>query len=166
MSKIMELRNKRNQLWEQTKNYLEEHRDENGLVPKEAVEQYEKMGADVKALGEEITRLEEQAVFEAELAKPTSKPVVGAPVMDAPKKGAGNPLADDEYTGAFWDMMRGNGHNYEVRNALSVGQDDEGGFTVPDECERRLVQGLEENNIFRQMATVIKTNSGIRKILF
>ena len=26
MSKIMELRNKRNTLWEQTKNFLEEHR--------------------------------------------------------------------------------------------------------------------------------------------
>ena len=48
--------------------------------------------------------------------------------------------------------------------ALSVGEDTEGGFTVPDEFERRLIQALEENNIFRQMATVIKTNSGTRKI--
>ena len=28
MSKIIELRNKRNTLWEQTKAFLEEHRDE------------------------------------------------------------------------------------------------------------------------------------------
>ena len=40
----------------------------------------------------------------------------------------------------------------------------EGGYTVPDEFERRLIQALEENNIFRQMATVIKTSSGDRKI--
>ena len=33
MSKIIELRNKRNTLWEQTKAFLEEHRDANGLVP-------------------------------------------------------------------------------------------------------------------------------------
>lgn len=32
MSKIMELRTKRNALWEQTKNFLEKHRGENGLV--------------------------------------------------------------------------------------------------------------------------------------
>ena len=32
MSKIIELRNKRNTLWEQTKAFLEEHRDSNGLV--------------------------------------------------------------------------------------------------------------------------------------
>ena len=48
MSKIIELRNKRNTLWEQTKAFLEEHRDENGLVEASAVEQYEKMAADVK----------------------------------------------------------------------------------------------------------------------
>ena len=54
MSKVIELRNKRNTLWEQTKAFLEEHRDENGLVEASAVEQYEKMASDVKALGDEI----------------------------------------------------------------------------------------------------------------
>ena len=39
MNKIMELRNKRNTLWEQTKNFLEEHRGENGLVEASAVEE-------------------------------------------------------------------------------------------------------------------------------
>ena len=43
MNKILELRQKRNTLWEKTKNFLEEHRDENGMVPKEALEQYDKM---------------------------------------------------------------------------------------------------------------------------
>ena len=54
MSKIIELRNKRNTLWEQTKAFLEEHRDANGLVEASAVEQYNKMASDVKALGDEI----------------------------------------------------------------------------------------------------------------
>ena len=80
MSKILELRNKRNTLWEQTKAFLEEHRDENGMVEAAAVEQYEKMAADVKALGTEIQRLEDQAAFDAEMAKPTSKAVVGMPL--------------------------------------------------------------------------------------
>ena len=43
MSKIMELRTKRNTLWEQTKAFLEKHRGENGLVEASAVEQYNKM---------------------------------------------------------------------------------------------------------------------------
>ena len=59
MNKILELRNKRNTLWEQTKNFLEEHRNENGMVDAASLEQYDKMTADVKALGDEIKRLED-----------------------------------------------------------------------------------------------------------
>ena len=162
MNKIMELRNKRNTLWEQTKAFLEEHRDGNGLVEASAVEQYEKMAADVKALGAEIARLEDQTAIDAEMAKPTSKPVVGAPVSDTPRKNV-KPSATEEYKDAFWDMMRG-AVTPEVRNALSIGEDTEGGYTVPDEFERQLIRGLEENNIFRQMAHVIRTASGTRKI--
>ena len=161
MNKIMELRNKRNALWEKTKAFLEEHRDENGLVEASAVEEYEKMGADVKALGAEIERLENQTMIDAELAKPTSKAVVGMPTQDLPRKAAGP--ASDEYRAAFWDMMRGSVAT-EVRNALSIGEDTEGGYTVPDEFERQLIHGLEENNIFRRMAHVIRTASGTRKI--
>ncbi len=49
-------------------------------------------------------------------------------------------------------------------HALQVGTDSEGGYLVPDEYERTLVEALEEENIFRQMAKVIKTSSGDRKI--
>lgn len=77
MSKILELRNKRNTLWEQTKNFLEQHRGENGLVASDAVEQYNKMAQEVKDLGTEIERLEQQAQIDAQLAAPTSTPVHG-----------------------------------------------------------------------------------------
>ena len=77
MSKIIELRNKRNTLWEQTKAFLEEHRNENGLVEAGAVEQYNKMAADVKALGDEIQRLEDQMEMDAKLSAATSAPVHG-----------------------------------------------------------------------------------------
>ena len=162
MSKIMELRSKRNTLWEQTKAFLEKHRGENGLVEASAVEQYNKMAGEVQALGAEIERLEQQAALDAALSAPTSKPVTNAPgTKNTPPT---NPTATDEYKSAFWDMIRNKGDQLAVRNALSVGEDTEGGYTVPDEFERRLIQALEENNIFRQMATVIKTNSGTRKI--
>ena len=72
MSKILELRTKRNTLWEQTKDFLEKNRGENGLVKAEAVEQYNKMAQEVKDLGAEIERLEQQAQIEAQLSAPTS----------------------------------------------------------------------------------------------
>ena len=164
MSKILELRNKRNTLWEQTKNFLEQHRGENGLVASDAVEQYNKMAQEVKDLGAEIERLEQQAQIDALLAAPTSTPVHGNPKTGAPKDKDARPTATAEYSDAFWNMIRARGNYGEIHNALSIGQDTEGGFTVPDEFERKLVQALEGNNIFRSMATVIRTSSGTRKI--
>ncbi len=160
MNKILELRNKRNTLWEQTKNFLEDHRDENGLVPASALEQYDKMTADVKALGDEIKRLEDQKAMDAQLSAATSAPVQMAP---AQKKTPANPTASAEYSKAFWDNMRGD-VSFDVRAALSVGENTEGGYTVPDEFHRQLIQALEENNIFRSLAHVIRTNSGTRTI--
>ena len=54
---LLELRTKRNTLWEQTKDFLEKNRGENGLVKAEAVEQYNKMAQEVKDLGAEIERV-------------------------------------------------------------------------------------------------------------
>lgn len=163
MSKILELRSKRAALWEQTKDFLEKHRGENGLVDADAVEQYNKMAGEVKSLGDEIARLEEQAAFDAQLSAPTTTPVMGKPIQ--PKASATNSkTGTKEYADAFWNMIRNRGNYGEVRNALSIGEDSEGGFTVPDEFERKLVEALEENNLFRSLATVIKTSSGTRKI--
>ena len=161
MSKIIELRNKRNTLWEQTKAFLEEHRDANGLVEASAVEQYNKMASDVKALGDEIQRLEDQMEMDAKLSAATSAPVHADPKPG--RKANVRPTATAEYGEAFWNMMRGNS-SMEVRDALSVGVDQNGGYTVPDEFERQLIQGLEENNIFRTLAHTIHTNSGSRII--
>ena len=101
---------------------------------------------------------EQQAQIEAQLSAPTS-----SPVHTDPKNGAKKdvkPTATAEYADNFWNMIRNRGHYGEVRNALSVGEDTEGGFTVPDEFEKKLVEALEENNIFRGLATVIRTSSG------
>lgn len=164
MSKILELRNKRNTLWEQTKAFLEQHRGENGLVASDAVEQYNKMAQEVKDLGAEIERLEQQAQIDAQLAAPTSTPVHGNPKASAPKDKDARPTATAEYSDAFWNMIRARGSYGEIHNALSIGQDSEGGYTVPDEFEKKLVQALEDNNLFRGLATVIRTSSGTRKI--
>ena len=137
MSKILELRTKRNTLWEQTKDFLEKNRGENGMVKAEAVEQYNKMAQEVKDLGAEIERLEQQAQIEAQLSAPTSNPVHADPKNGAKKDV--KPTATAEYAENFWNMIRNRGHYGEVRNALSVGEDTEGGFTVPDEFEKKLV---------------------------
>ena len=61
-------------------------------------------------------------------------------------------------------MIRNRAAGPAVMNALQIGTDSEGGYLVPDEYERTLVQGLEEENVLRTLCTVIQTSSGDRKI--
>lgn len=56
MNQILALREKRANLWNQTKAFLDSHRGEDGMVSTEDNATYEKMEADVVALGKEIER--------------------------------------------------------------------------------------------------------------
>ncbi len=60
--------------------------------------------------------------------------------------------------------MRSKNPMPQVVDALRIGADTEGGYLVPDEYERTLVEALEEENIFRGLAHIIRTASGERKI--
>ncbi len=162
MSKILELREKRSKAWEAAKAFLDSKRGADGLISAEDVAAYEKMEADVVNLGKEIDRLERQQALDAELNKPISTPITNKP--DHPNGEGKSGRASDEYKRAFWNVMRSKAPGYEVLNALQVGTDSEGGYLVPDEFERTLIEALEEENIFRQLAKVITTSSGDRKI--
>jgi HK97 family phage major capsid protein len=74
MNQILALREKRANLWNQTKAFLDSHRGEDGMVSAEDNATYEKMEADVVALGKEIERLERQAAIDRELDQPTAAP--------------------------------------------------------------------------------------------
>ena len=161
MNKILELREKRAKLWDSAKAFLDSRRNEQGLLSAEDTATYEKMEADVVSLGKEIERLERQAVMDLELARPTSAAITHRPGQSQEPEKTGR--ASSEYKAAFWKAMK-NKSSFEVQNALQVGTDSEGGYLVPDEFERTLVEALQEENLFRQLATIITTSSGDRKI--
>lgn len=160
MNKILELREKRAKAWEAAKAFLDSKRGNDGLLSAEDTAAYEKMEADVVALGKEIDRLERQAAIDLELSKPLNTPLTHKPVQTGEEKTG---RASSEYKNAFWKAMRSK-MSFEVQNALQVGTDSEGGYLVPDEFERTLVEALEEENIFRQIAKVVTTSSGDKKI--
>lgn len=162
MNTILELREKRAKAWETAKTFLDAKRTKDGLLSAEDTATYEKMEDDVVNLGKEIERLERQAAIDAELSRPTASPITNQPGFNAngeTKKGR----SSEAYNEAFWKVMR-NKNSFDVQNALQVGTDSEGGYLVPDEFERTLVEALLEENIFRGLAKVITTSSGDRKI--
>ncbi|WP_338433270.1 phage major capsid protein [Clostridium tyrobutyricum] len=161
MNKILELREKRAKLWDSTKAFLDSRRNESGLLSAEDTAAYEKMEADVVNLGKEIDRLERQAALDLELSKATSSAIRNNPGGNISGEKTGR--ASDEYKSAFWKTMR-NKSSFDIQNALQVGTDSEGGFLAPDEFEKTLIESLEEQNIFRQLANIITTSSGDKKI--
>ena len=153
---IIELRNKRANLWEETKKFLADHTDKDGKMAAADAEAYEKMEADIAEMGKTIDRLEKQAELDKKLAMPTSQPLTAKPGTEE-KKGR----ASDEYRKAMFTAIRTKFR--DVSNVLMEGIDESGGYLVPEEYDRRLVDVLDEENILRGMATNIRT-SGERKI--
>ena len=157
MNQILELREKRAKAWDAAKAFLDSKRGGDGLLSAEDVAIYDKMEADVVALGREINRLERQADIDRELSQPTSAALTGKPGATGVVKTG---RASDEYRQDFGNILRG---RTPVHNVLSTSPDADGGYLVPVEFERQLVQGLEEANVIRAIAKTI-TTAAERKI--
>lgn len=159
-NKIQELIDKRAQLWNAAKAFLDEHTDTEGKLSAEDAATYDKMEADVVAYGKDIERLERQQRLEAELQKPATDAIVNTPsVEDIEKPKTGR--ASEEYKKAMLEAIRTDFRR--VSNVLSEGVAADGGYLVPDEWDRRLIDSIEEQNIMRRLGTSI-TTSGLHKI--
>ena len=162
MNLILELREKRARAWDAAKAFLDSKRGSDGMLSAEDAATYDRMEADVVNLGKEIDRLERQAALDRELEQPVTRPITERPISGADNARTGR--ASDEYIAAFWTAMRNRGGHFAVQNALQIGDDTEGGFLVPDEYERTLVDALLEENRLRTLCKIIRTSSGDRKI--
>ena len=159
MATIMELRTKRANLWEGAKAFLDSHTGKDGKLSAEDAATYDKMEADVVALGKDIERMERQAAIDKELAKPTAQPIMNTP--NAATVDAKTGRASDNYRKAMMSAIRSNFRN--VSDVLQEGVDSDGGYLVPEEMDIRLIDVLTEENIMRSLGTKI-TTSGERKI--
>ena len=154
---ITELMNKRANTWDAMKKLLDEKTDEKGLMPAEDAAQYDRMEQEYNDLTNQIERTRRAAEIENEMNKAVREPITGKPGTRNEQDGKGR--ASKAYDEAFmkWMRTRNDAVTPEIRNALQVGTDTEGGYLVPEEFEKKLIMALEEENIFRRLATVIKT---------
>ena len=162
MSKILEMIEKRNQAWNAAKAFVENRQDKDGLLSEADAKTYKEMEQKVMDYGKEIERLQQMEAIEAEMAKPVNTPITAKPMKggmeDKPVKTG---RASDEYKKAMLDALRSNFKR--VSNVLQEGVDADGGYLVPEEYDRRLIDVLDEENIMRRLATRI-TTSGEHKI--
>ena len=160
MSKLSELYNKRANAWETAKRFLDEHTDSNGRMSAEDSTVYERMEADIKSLTDSISRYNRQEEFENSMKEAANKFVGGN--LDKGNEAKGR--ASDSYRKAFFDAMRMKNVTGEIRDALEEGVDSEGGYLVPDEMDKKIVDALNDENVIRPLANKIVTKNGDHKI--
>lgn len=160
---LNEMLEKRKNLLNTMDGFLETHKNSNDALSVEDDATYSKMEKEFDELTVSITRAQRRANMEIEMNKPVNAPITAKPmVMTEPEDSTGR--ASKGYKKNFWNAMRRKQMTPEMVNALQIGTDSEGGYLVPDEYEKTLVEALEEENIFRKLAHVITTSSGDRKI--
>ena len=158
---VKELIEKRAKAWEAAKNFVDTHEDKNGNLSAEDSATYTKMEAEIEELTNSIDRQQRAERREQELSKPVNSPITGKPYKDEPAGEEKTGRASDEYRKAMLNAMRSNFR--QVSNALQEGVDSDGGYLVPVEYDKRLIDVLNEENIMRTLGTKI-TTSGEHKI--
>ena len=159
LQRLTALRQERAAKWDTARTFLDS-KTHNGRMSEADAAKYEAMEKKLTDLGSDIARLERANEMEAAM-NAAGNPILGEPHSG---KAAGTGTASASYKQAFWDAIRNKHYTAAVQNALQVGTDSEGGYLVPDEFERQLIEALEDENVFRTLATVITTASGDRKI--
>ena len=158
--KLQELIAKRAKVWEDAKAFVESHQKENGTLSAEDTAAYEKMEAEITDLTAAIDRERRAEEREAELNKPVNTPLTVKPYKaEGGEEKTGR--ASDEYRKGMLQALRSNFR--QISNVLQEGVDSDGGYLVPEEYDRRLIDVLDEENIMRSLATKI-TTSGEHKI--
>lgn len=158
---ITEMREKRNKLVGMMDTFLDTHTTDKGTLSAEDDKTYKDMETEVAQLTDSIHRMERREEIEAELSKPTSKPLTGKPMKADGDKAIKTGRASDEYKKALLQAMRTNFR--QINNVLQEGIDPQGGYLVPDEYDKRLIDILTEENVMRTLGTNI-TTSGEHKI--
>ena len=158
---ITEMREKRNKLVGMMDTFLDTHTTDKGTLSAEDDKTYKDMETEVAQLTDSIHRMERREEIEAELSKPTSKPLTGKPMKADGDKAVKTGRASDEYKKALLQAMRTNFR--QISNVLQEGIDPQGGYLVPDEYDKRLIDILTEENVMRTLGTNI-TTSGEHKI--
>lgn len=159
MMNLKDLITKRATAWEAAKTFLDAHQGENGIMSSEDSETYDRMEKEVTDYTREIERLTRQKEIDDELSKPMASPLTERPGAGAEPEKTGR--ASDAYRKAAIQAMRTGFH--QVSDILQEGVDTDGGYLVPEEWDKRLIDVLNEENIMRGLATKLKT-SGEHKI--
>ena len=151
---IIDLREKRAKLWDTMEGFLDTHRNDKGVLSAEDDAVYANMETELNDLTNEVRRMDRGDAIVAELAKPVS-----SPISEQPQKATGeakNGRASKAYCEDFGLHLRG---KRMLHNVLSEGVDANGGYLVPTEFEKFIVDSFKVENVMRRLCKIITTDN-------
>lgn len=153
MSKLVEMQKKRAELAKNMRALVDQADSATGFTA-EQEGQWQKMESDLSIMDKSISREQHLESIENSLGELEDKPH-----RPAPSNGkTGNPLAASAYKDSFIQFVR-DGVTPDIKAALQVGTDSEGGYLVPDAWVSTLIEKLTDNVAMRQLASVMSTSS-------
>lgn len=163
---IQALIDKRANLWDSAQKIIDERTSADGTLSAEDAAQYDKIEAEIESLGKQIDRFKRHEATNAKLTAPTTAPIRDAigGNFDNDLRGIGNVKsgrATDEYRQAALTAIRSKFR--KIDNALATSPDTSGGYLLPIEWEKNLVDVLNEDCVMRKLGTTI-TTSGEHRI--
>lgn len=122
----------------------------------EETEKYDRIEADVDGYTATVDRQEKQQRAESSIKDIVSESRVSSRAMSKQDR-----AGSDEYRNAFNKYMRygSNALVGEEARTLTEGTDSEGGYLTETILEKKLLQGLQDQNIMRSLSTVVSTTS-------
>ena len=151
---MKELFAKRATAWEAAKRFLDTHTLENGTLSAEDAATYEKMEADIQAITAQIERKQRLEQMENAMNEPASAPIVEKPINSGDEKSG---RATDAYKKSFNNYLRGNFNN-DISPLMQEGTSAAGGYLVPEEYERQIVDDIADQNVIRSIAHILRTS--------
>lgn len=156
---LKELMENRTKAWDEAKAFAESKKDEKGLMSDEDFKTYEEMERTIENYTREIERKKREEEMDKTLEKPTTQALTSEPATFNEEE---KPMRErNVYKKSMMKALRTNFR--DISNELKVGTDESGGYLVPEEMETDIVNGLEDENIVRKLATKVQT-SGLHKI--
>ena len=152
MSKLIDMQQKRGNLAAQMRNLVDNVDTAKGMTADQE-QQWNAMNDDLNALDKSIGQIEQMEAIESRLEsfEPANRP-------EPENRGNVNPLGSADYMNGFEQYVR-DGINSDIKAALTIGTDADGGYTVPESWASQLIDKLADNVVMRQLCTVTSTTS-------
>ena len=145
---IRELLQKRASLWEEAKNFLDEHTDKDGKVSAEDADKVDKMINEIDSMTRTIESYDKLERGDKELSKPFNTPHF---------EPFNNNSSADGYHKNFLNAIRKSFR--DVRDELREGALQSGGYLLPSEMHDRIIDALTQENVLRAIGKTITTAS-------